>query len=124
MLTDDTIRDAVSTILKAWARKADNLEEWTYRAAMACGVNERTFEKWMFAETGPSAANLRNLENHFGTPFKNETEAATGPYICARRTNAEAVEDANKLARLETAFTQIRGVMDDADGEPGLREVV
>ena len=80
LITDDTILQAVSAALDKRAREAANFKKWKWRAATACGVNIRTFEKWLYGETVPEAHDLMNLCEHFGPEFMNET-AALGSYV-------------------------------------------
>ena len=116
MITDDALRTAIKSAMDKRARAHPNIDKWTWQTAKACGVVPRTIEKWQYGETFPSAANLMNLCEHFGTPFKNEIEGL-GSYTSARREHADAIEDANELARCKTAFVQIKGVIADAEAE-------
>lgn len=122
MISDDTLRSTIAAALDKRAREAENISEWTWKAANACDVDPRTVEKWLYGETLPSAVSLKNLDEHFGTLFKNEHEL-TGSYVAARREHAEAVEDANALARCQTALVQIKGAIKDLEAKVSLRAV-
>jgi len=112
-ITDTILREAVAGALDKRARASGNIIGWTGRAADACDVCPRTVEKWRFNEQAFAPEKLLLMFEHFGTGFVNEI-FALGSYTAARR-HDEAIDAINTLADYKTAFTQIRGVMDDAE---------
>ena len=118
--TQEAVTARIAAALQERAEAVDNVKVWKLRAAEALGVDARTFDTWLYGERAAHSGHLLRLFQHFGTGFVNEVLGLAG-YVAARLDHAEAIEGANALARHQRAFTQIKGVIADAESAASLK---
>ena len=112
---NENFKQAIMAALRDCAPET-NVDGWIGRSADALRVSTRQFKSWLYGDNAPESYSFVNLCGHFGPRFANAFLERAG-LRCARLDNCEAIDHANRLARLETALTQIGGVLEDTKNE-------